>query len=133
MLKRMLRRFFVPEVRKSTRFPVSKDIQCMVSVPKYQETVPVYLGDVSSTGLSFFYKRPWFEAEDSVDVLLTKDERSTSLPGKIVSQRIFYPQGSEDIKLAIYRYSIKFAIPLGPEPLEMLKSISVLTSEVHAD
>lgn len=121
MLKSVFKKLLALDTRQSARYPVSKFTQCILRSPKVAEEVSVYLCDISLSGLSFFFKYPWFEEQDTVKVVLLKDFELVELTGPIVSQKILYPPGHEDLKLAIYRYSIRFTNPITSKSLECFK------------
>lgn len=127
MLKTLLRKVFPSEGRISTRRLVSASTQCLVLSPKFPEKLPVYLGDISTSGLSFFSKNPWFQMDDGIEILLLNDARFVELKGPIVSQKIFYPHGSEDLKHAIYRYSMRFSNALSQEWVERFSKTANIT------
>lgn len=115
MLKRLLTKFFPYEYRSVARYPNQSMSQCFIKSEKLGQNVPVYMGDISEGGLSFFFKSPWFDINDQVEVVLVHNSNSTEMKAQIVAQRILYPQGSEDLKLALYRYSVQFSDRLNSE------------------
>jgi hypothetical protein len=114
-LKKVLSKFLKSESRSSDRYPVSKYTQCFLNSSRNEKNVPAYLSDISDSGIAFIFKQPWFDINDSIEIILLRDSKSTALKGTIVSQRIFYPNGNQDLKQALYRYSMKFESPLSAE------------------
>jgi hypothetical protein len=115
MLKRFWTKFFPYEGRSLDRYPIQNMSQCFINSQRLDQSVPVYMGDISEGGLSFFFKKPWFDINDQVDVVLVHNSRSIEMKAQIVAQKILYPQGSEDLKLALYRYSVQFSDRLNSE------------------
>jgi hypothetical protein len=123
MLKKIFQRFIGRDHRSTPRHSVSKYIQCLVTKDTLSlNEAQVYLSDISTDGLSFFFKNPWFEMNDRVHVYLHKDSQAVSLDGSIVSQRVFYPEGRPDLKYALYRYSIKFSTTLDSKSIDPFKN-----------
>jgi len=131
MLKNFFRQITNLEARSKPRHVASKLTQCLVTKTTlsrnqeqvYLSDIQVYLSDISTDGLSFFFKNPWFEIDDGVRVALIKDSKTVFVTGTVVSQRIFYPEGHPDLKWALYRYSIKFSSSLDSASIDLFKSI----------
>ena len=131
MLKNFFRQITNLDARSTPRHVASKLTQCLVTKTSlspsreqvYLSDIQVYLSDISTDGLSFFFKNPWFEIDDGVRIALIKDSQTVVVSGTIVSQRIFYPEGQQDLKWALYRYSIKFSSSLDFASVDLFKSV----------
>lgn len=83
-----------------------------------EQCAPVYLSDISASGLGFYFKNSWFDVGEKVEVYLEKDSKALTTKGHIASQRIYYPENSNDLKNAIFRYSVHFEAPLATETVD---------------
>lgn len=115
MAKNFLSRIFSRQGRMTPRYRVSGFTLCFVKSDKFPEHIAMYLGDISTSGLSFYSTFPSLQVRDSVDVFLLKDIQSLEIKARIVSQNRFYPSGLEHSQDILYRYSIQFSLRLSQE------------------
>jgi hypothetical protein len=69
---------------------------------------------------------------DRVEVYLERNSVGVTTKGQIASQRIYYPENSDDLKLAIFRYSLQFNAPLASEMVDLHRETTLENSSQSA-
>jgi hypothetical protein len=95
-------------LRTEERHTPHSDVSCSIIRSKFQTSFSVTVLDVSTRGMAFAVKNEKFEVGDEIQVHFRNGEgKQFSSGGKILSQHIFYSGESEDLKHAIFRFSVQ--------------------------
>lgn len=122
MLRR-LKNIFTVNKRQMPRWPIRHDVKCLVKQTEENDFDSVYLGNFSGSGCGIFTKACNLVVQKDVLVIFRMpQENQVEVKGKVISQSVYYPSGTESLKDAIYRFSINFENPLNESEIELIKN-----------
>jgi hypothetical protein len=109
--------------RKEDRIRVDDSLlECRVVCFQNQKSLQVQMLDISRTGMAFATKEATLEVGQSVRIFIyLPGDDAFDLEGLMVSQFIFYPPKTEDLKYAVFRFSVRFETEMNEKMFNKVK------------
>lgn len=121
-LIRKLKNIITPEHRGSKRW-ITSGLQCSITVGKSMKVKSISVNDISQGGCSIISHTPHYYIDDKVTIFFQMRANAEIIrTGKIVSQVIYYPAGTDNLKDAFYRFSVSFEQILKNDEVEKIRS-----------
>lgn len=115
--------FHLGNKRQKPRFRARKEVSCDIRQQDWDDFKTVFLVNVSASGCAVFVRSCDLEIQHEVALSFAIDQNETlETAGKVVGQTVYYPSGRQDLKEAMYRFSITFDKPLSTHEIELLKN-----------